>query len=1225
MAFIKEESEDMKVEETFSEDIKILETFSMKQEETEEQTKMAFIKEESEDMQIEETFSVKQEETEKQTETRRNAYDAAFKLKAIDLAAEKGNRAAARELGLNESMIRRWKQQREELTQCKKTTKAFRGNKSRWPELENELEDWVNTQRAGGRGVSTVQIRLKAKRIATAMKLEDFSGGPSWCLRFMRRKGLSIRVRTSLCQQLPPDYEEKVSNFHKFTDAKIAAHSIGLHNIINMDEVPLTFDLPLTRTVNRKGESSVTLKTNGHEKTHFTCVLSCTASGEKLPPMVIFKRTTMPKENFPIGIVVKVNKEGWMTESLMHEWHTECYGKRPGGLFHRNKALLVLDSMRAHITDSVKEAIKRSNSIPAVIPGGTTKYLHPLDINVNRAFKVALRVQWEAWMTRREKSFTKTGRIRRATYGQVCQWVLTAWNNVKKSTIINGFRKAGLLRVEEGSVGDLPPDESDESDNENDPISDEAILRRFNSDTEGEDFDGFSAQEEEDRKTNYFLDNVKKPAVTALSLFDEMMGQSKAIEHTISENDDAQDVGDSNVTGQSFSDFEDDAAPHTAFSGDGNEPTFIPSQDNTGDEVLEPPKKKFRVSISPPTASERPSNNSKIPPLGVPCDINKCTKQCTIKISHDRRKEILDAYWSRNLHERKSWIFSSISKAATKKHSRTSRRKLTYSYHFKDENGQSHAVCKLFFIATLGYNPKNDRFITTVVQSESLESVMSSRDRRGMHVPSNKLNYGPIKDHIESYGPSISHSQHAPKRRYLASDITVKFMHEDFKEKNPGLKCSYEAYRKVIRELNIRFTKPGEEECEKCVRIEIHAKAFGHEQIIQSYKGRTDQTMDGTSASDNDDMETATDKQSTTPIADKVSVEPHMSMHYESISMKTSDEQTNAENQATDCPECMAWIKHKKAANIARRHYEEDSGKDWPDDWSVRSADLQKVVMLPRLPGNKTAIFTKRLVAYHETFATVGIESKQMIKKKPTLSVVWHEGIAGCSAEEITSAFITALMHDTERGIKHAVIWADNCTAQNKNWSLLTSLVTLVNSKKTSLEKITLKFFEPGHTLMSADSIHHGVELGMKRCPGGKLFDFDDFVRVIKYSSSNIEIIRLENKNILAWKGGQSQSKLSQAVSKLAEMVEIQARRGSKDLFFKTSHDDTEHCKLDFLKKNLKKNTLQIPACLREKDKGVSLTKKAEIIKKLIPLMPENRRRFWRELTVAEDDEDAMD
>ena len=40
--------------------------------------------------------------------------------------------------------------------------------------------------------------------------------------------------------------------------------------------------------------------------------------------------------------------------------------------------------------------------------------------------------------------------------------LLTVWSIVKKSTIINGFRKAGLLRVEEGS----------------DPTSDEAIQLR---------------------------------------------------------------------------------------------------------------------------------------------------------------------------------------------------------------------------------------------------------------------------------------------------------------------------------------------------------------------------------------------------------------------------------------------------------------------------------------------------------------------------------------------------------------------------------------------------------------------------------------------------------------------------------------------------------------------------------------------------------------------------
>ncbi|KAL1268633.1 hypothetical protein QQF64_033996, partial [Cirrhinus molitorella] len=49
MAFIKEESEDMKIEEAFR----------VKHEDTEEQTKMAFIKEEREDTRIEEAFRSK--------------------------------------------------------------------------------------------------------------------------------------------------------------------------------------------------------------------------------------------------------------------------------------------------------------------------------------------------------------------------------------------------------------------------------------------------------------------------------------------------------------------------------------------------------------------------------------------------------------------------------------------------------------------------------------------------------------------------------------------------------------------------------------------------------------------------------------------------------------------------------------------------------------------------------------------------------------------------------------------------------------------------------------------------------------------------------------------------------------------------------------------------------------------------------------------------------------
>jgi hypothetical protein len=388
------------------------------------------------------------------------------------------------------------------LQKCKKTQKSFRGKKNgKWPELENELEDWVNTQRADGRGVSTVQIRLKAKVMAKSKNIENFGGGPSWCMRFMRRKGLSVRARTTMCQALPADYEEKMNLFRNFTREKIAEDLIGPNDVINMDEVPLTFDLPLTRTVNKKGESSVTLKTTGHEKTHFTCVLACTGGGQKLFPMVIFKRIIMPKETFPKGSVVKVNKKGWVDESMMKGWLQECFARRPGGFFRQLKSMLVMDSMRAHITDAVKEAIKKNNAIPAIIPGGLTKHLQPLDIAMNKPFKTGLRTEWERWMSEGEKSFIKTGRLRRASFAEVCQWILTVWEKVKPSAITNGFRKAGILELVadeqtssgSGSVSSALSDESDAERGSGE--LDERWLQLFMSDTESSDFSGFRAND----------------------------------------------------------------------------------------------------------------------------------------------------------------------------------------------------------------------------------------------------------------------------------------------------------------------------------------------------------------------------------------------------------------------------------------------------------------------------------------------------------------------------------------------------------------------------------------------------------------------------------------------------------------------------------------------------------------------------------------------------------
>ncbi|KAF4803681.1 hypothetical protein TURU_013894 [Turdus rufiventris] len=129
------------------------------------------------------------------------AYDADFKLKAI-----------SREFSINKSVVHRWRKQEDELHLTRKTKKSFHGRKARWPGLEDGLHLWISEQRAAGRSLSTVTIRIQAKTIANELHIEEFKAGPSWCFCFMKRQ-LSICTRTTVSQQLLADYEEKLATF----------------------------------------------------------------------------------------------------------------------------------------------------------------------------------------------------------------------------------------------------------------------------------------------------------------------------------------------------------------------------------------------------------------------------------------------------------------------------------------------------------------------------------------------------------------------------------------------------------------------------------------------------------------------------------------------------------------------------------------------------------------------------------------------------------------------------------------------------------------------------------------------------------------------------------------------------------------------------------------------------------------------------------------------------
>ena len=67
-------------------------------------------------------------------------------------------------------------------------------------------------------------------------------------------------------------------NFRKFVSRRKEELGIQADRVFNMDEVPMSFDAPHSRTVDPTGAESIPVSTTGHKKTGFTVVLTCSES-----------------------------------------------------------------------------------------------------------------------------------------------------------------------------------------------------------------------------------------------------------------------------------------------------------------------------------------------------------------------------------------------------------------------------------------------------------------------------------------------------------------------------------------------------------------------------------------------------------------------------------------------------------------------------------------------------------------------------------------------------------------------------------------------------------------------------------------------------------------------------------------------------------------------------------------------------------------------------------
>ena len=148
---------------------------------------------------------------------------------------------------------------------------------------------------------SVLGLQEKAKKVIRPHN-PTFSASRGWVEKFFSRHRLSLRNRTSVSLKLPQQLEGCVTKCYEEAGRYIRIGKYPRSLVVNMDETPAFFYMIPAKSICKTGSKECTVRNSGCEKKHITIVLSATADGKMLPPIIIFKgKTEKTIEKLPSG------------------------------------------------------------------------------------------------------------------------------------------------------------------------------------------------------------------------------------------------------------------------------------------------------------------------------------------------------------------------------------------------------------------------------------------------------------------------------------------------------------------------------------------------------------------------------------------------------------------------------------------------------------------------------------------------------------------------------------------------------------------------------------------------------------------------------------------------------------------------------------------------------------------------------------------------------------
>lgn len=315
---------------------------------------------------------------------------------------------------------------------------------------EAALKEYIKNCAKMCYGLDTVEVRKLAYEMAKFHNLtmpdswqERQKAGKDWLYTFKKRHpDLTLRKPESCSLSRATSFNRhNVDVFYTNLEDVLKRHP-GFADgtrIFALDETGTTTVQKPKKVMAEKGQKQLNKVTSAERGTLVTTCCAVSATGNALPPAMVFPRKTFKTfmtNGAPTGTLGLAQQTGWMNSELFPEVLKHFIKITSSS--KENPSLLILDNHESHLAPAVLNIAKENGVTLLTIPPHTSHRLQPLDVSVFGPLQKFYNAAADAWMLQHPG---KTISIY-----DVAGLLGTAFDRaMTPANIKSGFRKTGIF------------------------------------------------------------------------------------------------------------------------------------------------------------------------------------------------------------------------------------------------------------------------------------------------------------------------------------------------------------------------------------------------------------------------------------------------------------------------------------------------------------------------------------------------------------------------------------------------------------------------------------------------------------------------------------------------------------------------------------------------------------------------------------------------------------